>query len=72
MKPQAQINISLEVLEAIKRLPQIEQDPNAISFDSDLWRVDYLVEQLLRNQLGLKADYDLADIKKVLQARIIV
>lgn len=61
------IQISDRVLEEIRSLPQIKT-----SVDEDGWTADYLIEQIVRNYLGIESDYDIHDIAMVLTKRIVV
>lgn len=66
------IQLSTEVIKALLKLPQVEKQPDTPPFDNDLWQIDYFVDQLLRNQLGLDADYDLSDLEIILKGGVIV
>ena len=62
--PSANAGIALtkEVREAIAQLPQVK---------SGQWSKSYLMEQVCRNLLGLKADYSLADLTIVFKGEVI-
>ena len=53
--------LSPEVVDAIATLPQVS---------SGEWSRSYLVEQLLRNYLGLPADYEWSDLELIASKRI--
>lgn len=52
----AGIALTKEVRDAIAQIPQIK---------SGAWSKSYLTEQIYRNLLGLKADYNLADLSVI-------
>ncbi len=66
------IQISDRVLNEIKKLPQINPNKKQKEIKDDSWSVDYYIEQILRNHLGIEADYDNRDLALILAGKKIV
>lgn len=67
LKKNAGLSLSEELLQAIADLPQIKTPE-----DQDGWSKSYFVEQVLRNALGMPADYSHEDIAAIGSGSIIV
>ena len=72
MFPESRLDLTPEVLDAIKQLPQIDPNHELKTTDDDRWSIAYFVDQVLRNQLGLPSDYDTCDLELVLARKIVV
>ncbi len=67
VKKNAGLSLSKELLQAIADLPQIKTPE-----DQDGWSKSYFVEQVLRNALGMPADYSSEDIAAIANGSVIV
>jgi predicted DNA-binding protein len=61
IKKNAGISLSIELIEALNNLPQVQSE----------WSKSYLVEQILRNYLNLPSDFDWDDLVRVARGRVI-